>query len=160
MKRFLFAVAAVALVASVGSAQQSPVVIPPTTATPVVVGTPGTPVIEYGPTTTASPRRGLFGRLRTRGTPATTVGNGGTIPLNTTPGTVISPMPVVPVPMPMPMPGTTTKPVGAMTMPATRATMRSGIMVVGGTTMDGGVVTTAGYSEPAARRGLFGRRSR
>src|SRR5207244_12728810 len=64
MKRFLFAAALVALVASVGTAEERPTVITTTPAAPVVVTTAGTPVAEYAPAQTQ--RRGLFGRIRNR----------------------------------------------------------------------------------------------
>ncbi len=132
MKRFLFAVAAVALVASVGSAEEKPATTPPATSTPAIAGAP---VVESTPA-----RRGLFSRLRHRSTHAT--------------GPVITPspvpMPVVPAPKPMPSTKPTT---GATTTP-------NGVIVASGT-KGSGVVTTASYSEPAApRRGLLGRRTR
>ncbi len=92
MKRFLFAVAAVALIASVGSAEDKPATTPPATATPAVVGTPGKVISA---TTTTTHRRGLFSRLRNRG------------------ATVVVPAPVVPAPTPMP---------GTKTTPSTKTT--------------------------------------
>ena len=143
MKRFLFAVAVVALAASAGGAEDKPAATPPATATPVVVGTPGTPVVEYGSVTTASPRRGLFARLRNRGTSSTYT----TGPVTTVPTTGATPMPPATPPAPMPMPGKTS----ATPMPGT-----TGVVMASGT--DSGTVMTASYSEPAKqRRGLFGR---
>jgi hypothetical protein len=91
-------------------------------------------------TTTA--RRGLFGRLRSRGT------------------TMMTPVAMVPTPPPMPAPGTT------ITTPTT-TTPTTGVIPASGTivttdgsviTTDGSVITTADYTTPVqTRRGLFGR---
>ncbi len=146
MKRFLFAVAVVALAASVGGAEDKPAATPPATATPVVAGTPSTPVVEYGSVTTASPRRGLFARLRNRGTTTYTTG-----PVTTVPATSATPMPSTTPPAPMPMPGAGKT--SAAPMPSTKDAK---VVVASGT--DSGAVMMASYSEPTKqRRGLFAR---
>lgn len=155
MKRFIFAVAAVALVASAGSAQETPPASPPVTAAPVVIGSAG-PVVEATPVTTAPARRGLFGRLRGRSSTTTAMPvTSGTV---VTPGTVITPAtPTAPVPMPMPMPGTK----GTMVTP----TAPNGVVVAGGTVTSGTgdvlmpamATATATTTAMPARRGLFGR---
>lgn len=158
MKRFLFAVAAVALSAAVGFAEDKPAAAAPATpATPVIVGTYGTPVAEYAPAAPTTARRGLFSRFRNRNATSTTTTYSPPAPLTTTitPGTVITPTaptPMPPVaPAPMPMPGA--KPAGATLMPTPNGT----IVMTGGTVT--GEVMPATYTEPAApaRRGLFGR---
>jgi hypothetical protein len=140
MKR-LFAVAAVALSAAVGFADDRPVVggsaaLPPgASLAPTVSG----PV--YQPAPAASPRRGLFGRLRNRGT--TNYSAPQMAAPVAAPVVVPAPTPapaVVPAPMtaPQPMPGV--KPAGAVVVP-------------GDVVQAGGPVAQA---QPV-RRGLFGR---
>jgi hypothetical protein len=179
MKRFLFAAALVALVASVGTAEDKPATGTTTPAAPVVTTTTGTPVVEYAPAQTQ--RRGLFGRLRNRNNSTMTYS---TSPTLTTPTTSATPMPGI-APQPMPMPGTRT---GARTMtrpgtiiqatgtlpPGIYTTTDGTVIQIGGPTMTppGGAIQTggtqimtdsgiiqAGYTEPAQtqRRGLFGR---
>jgi hypothetical protein len=185
MKRFLFAAALVALVASVGTAEQ-PATITTAPAAPVVVTTAGTPVAEYAPAQTQ--RRGLFGRLRNRNTG--TMNYSTPAPVITTPTTGAAPMPGIIAPQPMPMPGsrTSTSRYMPMTMPGTTIAQAtgnlppgiytttdgtviqvggsqmmptSGIMTAGGTQMmTNGTIMPAGYTVPAQTqpRGLFGRR--
>lgn len=160
MKTFAFALAAGvgALFLSASPAPAQELAPTPRAATPTtgeIVNPrgsyPGPTVIGSGPVMSAdvltaaptSTRRGLFGRLRNRGT--TTSAMPATGPLTTTtPGTIITtpapgfaPPPPAPVPMPMPMPGT--KPGGiAMTTP--------GVVPASGTivTTNGTVVTADG----------------
>lgn len=132
MKRILFAAALAALFAGTASADDKPAA--PATPAPVVTAAP----VEMAPAT--STRRGLFSRLRDRRSGSTM-----TAPTMATPTVTAPAMPMpgttpAPTPVPTPMPGKTT---GSVT-PA------------GGTAMTGDVVT-ASYSEPAQRRGLFGR---
>lgn len=123
MKRFLFAVAVAVLSATAASAEEKPTAPPPATpAAPVVV--PGTPIVEYAPAQPA--RRGLFARLRNRGTTTYSGGNGGTIPLATPPATITPATP-------MPMPGTTPTPMPPI-KPTTGTTTDGTIIQIGGTT--------------------------
>ena len=177
MKRFLLAVAVVALSACVGSAEDAPAPTPVAPAAPVMVGSPvvvgAAPVYQYAPAPASQPaRRGLFGRLRNRNNTASYTG--GTTPMmapmmappmTTVPGS--TPMPSfspTPMPTPMPMPGT--KPVGTMApgmvvpasgnLPAGTYTATDGTIVqVGGTEMAAPVSTA--MTTQSARRGLFGR---
>ncbi len=166
MTKFLFAVAAVALIASAGVAEEKPVVVQPVTPTPVVVGTPGTPVVEYAPATPA--RRGLFGRLRNRNAGTTTMSGPATTVV--TPGTVIAPAPIPmpPVAAPQPMPSPVVKPISGVVVPGTAGIVVAGgpatvpgTVVVAGGMMDTNVLMPVGYTEPvqskSERRGLFGR---
>ena len=144
MKQFLCAVAAVALFAAVGVAEDQPTT-PPTVAS-------GAPVVEYAPaasaTTAAPARRGLFGRLRNRNTSTMSYST----PATGVPMTSAVPMPSAPTPMPpvAPQPMPTIRPTGGATVTP------DGIVLVGGTAS--GATMTAGYTEPKpARRGLFGR---
>jgi hypothetical protein len=166
MKRFLFAAALVALVASVGTAEEKPTA--PATAAPVVITTAGTPVVEYAPA--QSTRRGLLGRLRNRNsgsTMATRPAADGTLPLMTAPVMTApasaTPMPPISAPQPMPMPGTKTT-----IAPAGTIIQASGELPAGTyTTTDGTIIQIGGTQpQPAAqpmtetqsgRRGLFGR---
>lgn len=182
MTKFLFAVALAAVVAPFGTADEKPVTAPPVTTAPVtsgpvIVGTPGTPVVEYGPTVQSAPaRRGLFGRLRNRGSSTPISGYSTPLPSGTiAPGTIVAPAPIpmptpgTTVPQPMPMPGV--KPISGtvITTPGT-------VVVAGGPTPTTGTVIVAGNTMPAemmmmptmststmtmsstpARRGLFGR---
>lgn len=155
MKRFVFAAALVALVAPFAGAEEKPATTPPAAA-PVVVT--GTPVIESAPVvTTATPtRRGLFGRLRNRGTATTTMPATGTTIV--TPGTVVTPAPTTaPAPMPMPTPKPDTKPTpNAMTVPPTSGGIGLGNFVAV-STLDSGVVQASATEPVQPRRGLFGR---
>ena len=142
MKRFLCAVAAVALFAAVGVAEDQPTT-PPTVAS-------GAPVVEYAPaasvTTAAPARRGLFGRLRNRNT-STMSYSATAVPM-----TSAVPMPSAPTPMPpvAPQPMPTIRPTGGATVTP------DGIVLIGGTAS--GATMTAGSTEPKpARRGLFSR---
>ena len=142
MKPFLFAAALVAASASVGFADATPAASAP--ATPVIVGTVGTPVVESAPAAPA--RRGLFGRLRNRNT-STMSYSATAVPM-----TSAVPMPSAPTPMPpaAPQPMPTIRPTGGATVTP------DGIVLIGGTAS--GATMTAGYTEPKpARRGLFGR---
>jgi hypothetical protein len=152
MKRFLFAVAVLALAASVGSAEDQPAT-PAPNPTPVV--TAGTPAYSYAPAQTQ--RRGLFGRLRNRNN-STTYYN--TTPMMTAPAA--TPMPGV-APTPMPMPGV--KPAGGaatgMVVPAT------GNLPPGQYTTTDGTIVQIGGTQPmmndttmprtTSRTGLFSR---
>jgi hypothetical protein len=177
MMRFCFALAAGLLAATAVSAdppatttgeQPTPTTVGPVTSSgPVVIGT--APVAQPGMVMTApttQPRRGLFGRLRNRGTTTATAPvitttpapTGGTV--ITTPGTtapIVAPAPnAVPSPMPggtsLYTPGTTVMPNGGVT----------GITPAGGQVMAGQPVTTAGYvmpatQQPTRRMGLLAR---
>jgi hypothetical protein len=175
MTRYLLATALVALVCSVGTADDKPAVAP-TTAAPVMIASPGTPVVEYGQY--PSTRRGLFGRVRGRN--AVTYPTAPMSPVPIIPGgpgtsapTFTTPMPalVTPQPMPMPIPGARTSGMVPPTPP-------DGIVLAGGTVpasdvvvtseylQPGMVVTSSGYLQPVTvvttntvpvRRGLFGR---
>lgn len=152
MKRFLFAAALVALVASVGTADEKPTAPAPA---PVVVTTAGTPVAEYTPAQTQ--RRGLFGRLRNRNTTTTT----SAAPVMTAPAPAgATPMP--PITAPQPMPGTKTGATAAMgqivqasgNLPAGTYTTTDGTIIqIGGTQM----ATDSSMSSQSSRRGLFSR---
>lgn len=163
MKRFFFAVAVVALVASVGSAEDKPAVIAPAPVTPAITTATPTPVVEYAP---AQPqRRGLLARLRNR--------NNSTY-YSTTPQMVVPATPAAPMPMPgiAPQPMPTVRPTGAVipatgNLPPGRYTTTDGTIIqiggpaTAGPVMTTGPVTTAGYTytEPTTttRRGLFSR---
>jgi hypothetical protein len=156
MKRFLSAAALVALVASVGTAEEKPTAPMPSPAAPVVVTTAGTPVAEYAPAQTQ--RRGLFGRLRSRNTtmtysPATPVMTA-PIPAGATP------MP--PITAPQTMPGTKTSPTATTgqivqatgNLPVGTYTTTDGTIIqIGGTQM----ATDSSMSSQSTRRGLFSR---
>lgn len=153
MKQFLFAAALVALFASVGTAEDAPVVVvgaPVTAASPVMTGTR---MVESAPT--QSTRRGLFGRMRGRNTTPTPM---------TAPAMMTAPTMTPSMPMPMPVARASGAAVMPMPMPP------SGVTVASGTVIDTNVVTVgytevmpATYTEPAmttqptTRRGLFGR---
>lgn len=127
MKRFLFTVAVVALSAAVVGAEEKPgtgtkPATPPATTAPAT----GTPVVEYAPAQPA--RRGLFARLRNRGT------------------TTYSPAPTVvtpPAATPMPMPGTTPTPMPPV-KPATGTTTSGKVVPATGTLPAGRYTTTDG----------------
>ena len=171
MKRFLFAAALVALIASVGTAEEKPTA-PAPAAAPVVISTPGTPVAEYAP---AQPqRRGLFGRLRNRGTGTTTYSSAAPVATPsattiTTPTTAPTPMPAITAPQPMPMPGTKTGSAMPMTgtvvqasgnLPAGTYTTTDGTIIqIGGTETETATATepSTSMSSQSQRRGLFSR---
>jgi hypothetical protein len=150
MKRFLFAVAVVALSAAAALADGQP-----TPGTPV----PATPIVSAAPVVSATPvqpaRRGLFARLRNRNTMTYS-----SAPVMTTPTMGATPMP--PVAQPMPMPGTrngaaTTGPVVQATgslPPGTYTTTDGSTVQVGGTQ---GMMQSTSMSPTRVRRGLFGR---
>jgi hypothetical protein len=167
MKRFLFAVAVVALSACTGFAEDKPATSaqPATPTTPTVIA--ATPAIEYAP---AQPqRRGLFGRLRNRNNTATY-----SAPIMAAPVTV-------PAATPMPKPGTTpepmpgTKPAGGTTTNGTKpgTTPTPAVVQAGGSLPPGtytatdGTIIQIGGTQPMAqpmtqptqseRRGLFSR---
>ncbi len=151
MKRFLFAVAVVALFAAVGGAADVPTAPAPT---PVAV-TSATPV-EMVPATTAAPaRRGLFSRLRNRNAGTTSYSTPATTTTTVAPSTVTPATPMPTVAPPQAMPGA--KPVGGMVAPVAA----EGVMVAGGmmsTMGDASPVMMASATTPApARRGLFSR---
>lgn len=102
---------------------------PAAPAAPAVAAAP----VEMAPA--ASARRGLLARLRDR---RTTTAPAMVAPAVTAPATPM-PMPGTTVPKPMPTGGTT------------------GSVTPAGGTAKAGEVVTASYSEPAQRRGLFGR---
>ena len=158
MKRFLFAAALVALVASAGSAEDKPAAKPtPAPATPVVVAPAGTPVVEYAPA--PAQRRGLFGRLRNRNTGTTTYSPAPIVTAPAVAPTPATPMPPVVPPAPMPMP--TVKPAGAVVpatgnLPAGRYTTTDGTIVqIGGTQPT--AMTTETTTTSGERRGFLGR---
>ena len=166
MKRFFFAAALVALVTSVGTAQETPTTPVTTPAAPIVVTTAGTPIAEYAPAQSTQ-RRGLFGRLRNRNSgtasysPATPVM---TAPI-TTPTTVTPTAPIT-APQPMPMPGTRTgtSPTGTIiqasgNLPAGTYTTTDGTIIqIGGTSMATQPMATQPTTETqSGRRGLFSR---
>jgi hypothetical protein len=153
MKRFLFAVAVVALSACAGSAEDKPAVVTTAPATPVV-GT-AAPVVEYAPAQTT--RRGLFGRLRNRGTTPATY----SAPVMTAPAPASTTPPVA---APMPMPGTktsTARPMNGQIVqasgnlpPGTYTTTDGTIVQIGGTQS---MTSTSMSSPQPARQGLFSR---
>ena len=165
MKRFLFAAALVALVASVGTAQEAPAPMP--APAPVVITTTGTPVVESAPAQTQ--RRGLFGRLRNRNSGTTTYSPA--TPVITTPAVAPSAPAVIP-PQPMPMPNTKTgvtptggivgiTPTGGIVqatgnLPAGTYTTTDGTIIqIGGTQM--ATQPQSSQSSQSGRRGLFNR---
>jgi hypothetical protein len=154
MKRFLFAVAAVALSACAAIADDTPAT--GTTTVPVV--TSATPVAGYAPAQTQQ-RRGLFGRLRSRNTTTMNYSSPTMVAPATTPAS------------PMLMPGTTT-PQPMPTVKPASGTMMSGMVVQATgdlppgqyTTTDGTIVQIGGtqpmmtpMTTPTTRNGLFGR---
>lgn len=155
MKRFLFAVAVVALSAAVSLAEDAPATAP-TTPAPGTIVTPGT-TYSYGPTTTST-RRGLFSRLRNRNT--SNYSSYSTGPVMAVPTTGATPMPPVVAP-PRPMPGTNptssnVKPgmviqASGNLPPGTYTTTDGQIIQIGGTTP----MTTSNTG--STRTGLFGR---
>ena len=154
MKRFLFAVAVVALSACAGSAEDKPAVVTTAPATPAVVGT-AAPVVEYAPAQTT--RRGLFSRLRNRNTATYSA------PVMTAPVPATT-TPVPPVAAPMPMPGskTSARPMNGQVVqatgnlpPGTYTTTDGTVVQIGGTqTM---AASTSMSSSQSTRRGLFSR---
>lgn len=119
-----------------------PTPMPRTGTTSEVIMTPTRSYVVADQTTTV--RRGMFGRVRSRGT------------------ATVTPMPAVPVVAAAPMP--TDGPIGwsITTTPPTDVVPASGTIVTADGTVistDGGVVTTAGYTTPVQTRrtGLFGR---
>ncbi len=161
MKRFLFAVAAVALSAAVGVAEDQPATTPPT---PSPVVTTASPVTGYAPTTqTTTARRGLFGRLRNRNTGTMSYSS----PVMTAPATGGTPVPAAtpmpPVAPPQAMPGA--KSGAMMTTPMTGGVVQaSGNLPPGTYTTTDGTIVQVGGTQPAApatttttSRGLFSR---
>lgn len=153
MKRFFFAVAVVALVGSVSSAEEKAIAPAPMPATPVVVAGPTT-TYQYAP---AQPqRRGLFARLRARNN--TTTYSYSTQPQMTTPAPM--PMPGT-TPTPMPMPGV--RPVGgAQPMPGTVVPATGDLPPGRYTATDGTIIQIGGTQAMTTttsntRTGLFGR---
>ena len=153
MKRFLFAVAVVALSACAGLAEDKPVVVGTTPAPAAPVITTAAPVVEYAPAQTQ--RRGLFGRLRNRNTTTMTY---------STPTAVVPATPAAPMPMPglAPQPMPSIKPAGGVIIPAT------GSLPPGTYTATDGTIIQIGGTQPmmaqpvmstntTERRGLFGR---
>lgn len=170
MKKFVFAVAVVALYAAAGEAQDQPA----TPVTPVVPSTPVVttgPVMQYGSPTVA--RRGLFGRLRNRNSSMMAYPSA---PVMTAPVLGTPPMGTITPPLaPMPMPGTRT---GGVVVPANMVVSSGGlppgiytatdgtVIQIGGTTpmTNGTVVPASGYTPMSmqtqtqtSRRGLLGR---
>jgi hypothetical protein len=184
MKRFLFAVVVAALCASAAPAQ--PVIVggPPAPA-PVIVGTAGTPVVEYAPAAPA--RRGLLWRLRNRNNTTTYSAPVMTAPSVIAPAPALTPMPGTIVPAPMPAirpngasyytpdggivlaggiaPGTVVQAGGPMpcgspcaTPCATPCASPCPPAPYGTVMAADSMVIPAGYTEPAPmRRGLIGR---
>ncbi|MDY3551982.1 hypothetical protein R5W24_001062 [Gemmata sp. JC717] len=150
MKRFVFAGALVALAAPFTVAEEKPTAPPP--AAPAVVT--AAPIVESAPvvTTAAPARRGLFGRLRNRGTTTYAVPVTGTTVVP--PGTVITPAPATaapaPTPMPMPKPKADTKTDTA----AAPSEITLGNFVA---TADPVVVQASATETAKPRRGLFSR---
>ena len=160
MKRFLFAIATVALFAAAGVAEDQPATTPPATP-PVPTAAPVTSYVPATQSTTA--RRGLFGRLRNRNTSTMSYSS----PVMTTPTTGAAPMPgatpMPPVAPPQAMPGTKT---GAMmTTPMTGGVVQAtGNLPAGTYTTTDGTIVQIGGTQPAApanttttSRGLFSR---
>src|SRR5262245_17881472 len=149
MKRFGIALAAgfgVFFAASSAVAQTPATPVTPAPTGPVVTAAGPTDVVVAAPTTQT--RRGLFGRLRNRGTTTTTP--------------VMAPMTPAPAPMftpgaPQPMPGTTRT--NGETVINPQPIPAGPIMPAGGTIVSpDGTMMTAGYSEPTqTRRGLLAR---
>ncbi|MDB5308598.1 MAG: hypothetical protein JWO38_2800 [Gemmataceae bacterium] len=179
MKRIGFALAAGfgVLLCAVSPASAD---TPSTAPTPKAVVVTGNPVVVPGPAASAEvistvpARRGLFGRLRNRGT-ATPVAFPAATPLPAATGTVITtPAPVVPAPLPSTVPVPTQMPVrpapgGVSVVPTPGVVPASGTVMsppgwtavaTGGTP----VMTAASYTVVTSsavvtpvRRGLFGR---
>ncbi|MCI0699742.1 MAG: hypothetical protein L0241_01480 [Planctomycetia bacterium] len=153
MKRFLFAFAVVALAAYASATAQPPVTTQPVPG-PVIVGTPGTQVVEYAP---APARRGLFGRFRNRNNTPTYSAPIMPGPIMTAPPTTFTPTPMPGV-VPTPMPGRTgiVIPAESTTLPPGTYTATDGTIIqVGGTQMQ---PTLQPIMQPTTqRRGLFGR---
>ncbi|MBX9628775.1 MAG: hypothetical protein K2X82_33585 [Gemmataceae bacterium] len=154
MKRFGFALAAgfAALVAAPAAAQDV-VVTTPTPAVPVVTAGP---VVESGVVNTKT-RRGLFGRLRSRSTAASTVSAPAVM---TTPAPIVTPVapapavvPAVPATMPA-KPGTVSMRTTTTVMPAAGVVMPGEVMTV---TPAGYVTASETTTVKTTRRGLFGR---
>ncbi|MDY3563752.1 hypothetical protein R5W23_005368 [Gemmata sp. JC673] len=147
MKRFVFAGALVALAVPFTVAEEKPTATPP--AAPAVAAAP---IVESAPvvTTAAPARRGLFGRLRNRGTTTYAVPVTGTTVVP--PGTVITPAPATtaPAPTPMPMPKPDTKTDTA----AAPSEITLGNFVA---TADPVVVQASATETAKPRRGLFSR---
>ncbi|QJW98774.1 hypothetical protein [Frigoriglobus tundricola] len=163
MKRFLFAVAVIALFATAGVAQDKPVpTTPPAGTVDSNVTTGAAPVTSYVPATQAPVRRGLFGRLRNRNTNTMSYSS----PVLTAPATGVpstpgaTPMP--PVAPPQAMPGA--KPGAMMTPPMTSGVVQAtGNLPPGTYTTTDGTIVQVGGTEMAApattttSRGLFSR---
>jgi hypothetical protein len=153
MKRFLFAVAVVALSAVVGVADDKPLVTAPAPTTATVA-----PVYTYEQPTTQ--RRGLFSRFRNRNT-----SNYSTAPLMTAPAVpAATPMPPTTTPQPMP----STKPNGSTSAPMMKSgtvVQASGNLPPGTYTATDGTVIQVGGTTPtmsststgSTRMGLFSR---
>jgi hypothetical protein len=151
MKQFFFAVALVALTASVGFSDDAPAPTPVTSgATPVVMG-------STSPTYTmpAQPmRRGLFARLRSRNNRMMS----SSTPMMTTTPMSATPMPGAPTPMPMPSVKTAGTPT-TMAMPMSGTVVQATGNLPAGmyTTTDGTVVQVGGTMTRPARLGLLAR---
>lgn len=148
MKRFMFAVAVVALSACVSLADDKPATGGDTKpATPAATATTGA-TVEYAPA--QAQRRGLLARLRGR---------------NTT--TYSAPIMTTPAATPMPTPGGTTPTPMPGTKPASGTTTTGGVVQASGnlpagryTTTDGTIIQVGGtqpMTTSGERRGLFSR---
>jgi hypothetical protein len=158
MKRFLFAVAVVALSACAGLAEDKPATSGTTTAPATPVITSATPVVEYAPAQTQ--RRGLFGRLRNRNT--TTMSY--SVPLTTPTMAPATPMPMPGTTTPQPMPGI--KPAGGVSGMPGMVVQATGNLPPGQYTTTDGMIIQIGGTQPmtmpmtpttTSRGGLFSR---
>jgi hypothetical protein len=158
MKRFLFAVAVVALSACVSFAEDAPAPTPVTSGGPVMMGT--APTYQYAPSQPA--RRGLFGRLRNRNN-TTYYSNTTTTPMMMT--APAGPTTTPPTPMPMPgvrpasgtvAPGTVVQGTGNLP-PGTYTATDGTVIQIGGGGPQMTTPTATGTNTQPTRRGLFGR---
>lgn len=149
MSRFLFALAVGVAFASTSTAEDKPAATAPAP-TPAVTTAP---VVTYSTGTTSTVRRGLFGRLRNRGTTSMYT------PVTT--GTVVTPATGVPTPMPNVTPKTTGGAVGGNPVVVAGGTVKPGTVVpASGTMVQGNVVTASTMTAAPTttkRMGLFAR---
>lgn len=143
MKRFLFAVAVVALFGAVSYAEDKPAV-----ASAPAAGTVVSPTYTYEQPTQ---RRGLLARLRSR----STTSSYSTTPLMTAPAPAATPMPQT-APAPMPMPNSASAPKSGTVVQASGNLPPGTYTATDGTTVQVGGTTSAMRST-SARMGLFSR---